>query len=324
MDAYKRGLKKGGAKEQQLSATAVGLLAITLGAEDAEELYKELAPTLTEIIANTPNEVVKSAAMEALAILVFIAPVDEPVTISALDIFSAVFDKSQTPSEQASAMKAWSLLVTTLSTKFVHSILLPQHLSTFVTYLQNEDVRVRVSAGECIALLFEIAREEEEEEFNIYDIGEYASIDIDELLDTLYSLSQDKTKQRAKKDKFAQRVPFKEITNTVESGLAPKETLEFKFQKFEFDSWMKITQLSALRDMLGIGLKAHFEHNDLLQDIFDIVMDKEATKTTYSQTEKRLLFSPSSPFAKSKTKNLNRLRTTRTQLIHEGLDTESS
>jgi len=314
-------LKKGSVKEQQLSATAASLLSITLGAEDSEETFKDLSPVLKEIIANTSNADVRCAALEALSLLAFIAPLDEAGTIGILDIFSNVFDSSTTkPNEQAAAMKAWTLIITTVATKYVHSILLPKNLSTFVTYLQNEDVEVRVSAGEAIALFFEIARAEEEEEFNIYDVGQYALVDIDELLDTLYELSQDKTKQRAKKDKLVQRVPFKDITNTVETGEGLNETLSFKFQNFTFNTWTRLIQLNAIRELLGTGLHLHFEANDLLQEIFDIHLDKEAKKISYSQKEKRLLFSPSSPFAKAKTKNLTKARSIREQAIQSGLE----
>jgi hypothetical protein len=111
------------------------------------------------------------------------------------------------------------------------------------------------------------------EDFNLNDIGAYATVDIDELLDILYDLSQDKTKQRARKDKLKQKIPFKDIVNTVEvsicefnelirkTGELPREALSFKFTKFEFDSWVKIIQLNAIRDALGPGLQVHFEVN---------------------------------------------------------------
>jgi hypothetical protein len=42
---------------------------------------------------------------------------------------------------------------------------------------------------------------------------------MEELLDLLYDLSQDKTKQRAKKDKLKQKVPFKDVVGTVEVSI---------------------------------------------------------------------------------------------------------
>jgi hypothetical protein len=322
IEACKKGMKKGTPKEYELSAVGASLLCFTLGTEDAEEIFEELSPILKETITTTSNADVRCAAIEAIAYIAFVAPLDEAATIGILDILAAVFDStSSKPNEAAHAMKSWALLVTTVTTKYVHSILLPKNLSTFVTYLQNDDVGVRMSAGECIALLFECARSEEEENFDIYEIGQYSSVDIDELLDTLYELSQDKTKQRAKKDKLAQRAPFKDITNAVETGEAPKEVLSFKFQNFTFDSWTQIIQLNAIRELFGTGLHVHFASNELLQDIFDIELDQEATKTTYSQKEKRLLFSPSSPFAKAKTKNLTKARSVREQALQSQLAT---
>jgi len=269
------------------------------------------------LIANTSNEEVRCAALDALALLIFIGNSDENFTLSSLTVFSNIFNSEESKaSEKAAALKAWSLLTTTINTKLFYSMLIPQYLSTFFTLLHDEDVEVRVQAGQCIALLFEVAREDEEE-FNLNDVGAYASVDVDELLNVLYNLSQDKTKQRARKDKLKQKVPFKEIINTVELGQFPVESLSFKFQKFEFETWVKILQLDAIRDALGPGLQIHFESNDLLQQIFNIQVDKDAKKITLSQTEKRLMFSPSSPLAKARTKNLHKLRASRENQVFE-------
>eukprot|EP01118_Nematostelium_gracile_P016287 TRINITY_DN6705_c0_g1_i1.p1 TRINITY_DN6705_c0_g1~~TRINITY_DN6705_c0_g1_i1.p1 ORF type:complete len:388 (+),score=103.05 TRINITY_DN6705_c0_g1_i1:84-1247(+) len=311
LESFKRGLKRGAVKEQTLTATALNLLAITMGA-DAEEIYKEMNSTLLEVISNTQSDETKAAVLNTLSILLFVGNPDEQTTIASLEIFSKIFSAMEgRPIVQTAAMRAWAFLVTTVSSNHVHSILLPEHLQTFVTYLQSEDVELRVAAGECIALLFEIAREEEGEDFAMSDIGGYASVDVDELLNTLYSLSSDKTKQRAKKDKIKQKIPFKEIVNTVETGESPIETLSFKFQKFDFDSWHKIIQLNTLRDTLAQGLQTHFESNDLIQEIFNIRLDKEAVKQTLSQTEKRMMFSPNSPLSKARTKNMALLRNNR-------------
>lgn len=51
LEAIKRGLKKGSSKEQQLSAQALSLLVITIGA-GSEEIYKDVSPLLEEIINN--------------------------------------------------------------------------------------------------------------------------------------------------------------------------------------------------------------------------------------------------------------------------------
>ncbi len=48
------------------------------------------------------------------------------------------------------------------------------------------------------------------------EFGNYAGIDIDELLDTLHQLSADNTRQRNKKEKQKQKAPFKDIVASVE------------------------------------------------------------------------------------------------------------
>jgi len=59
---------------------------------------------------------------------------------------------------------------------------------------------------------------------------------------------------------------------------------------------------------LGEGLQEHFENNDLLQQIFEISLDKSAKKPQLSAIEKRMYMSPNSPLSKVRTQNMNKQR----------------
>jgi hypothetical protein len=55
--------------------------------------------------------------------------------------------------------------------------------------LNSDDVDVRVAAGECLALLFEVGREVEGEDFNLQTFAkDIALIDLESLLDKLFEL----------------------------------------------------------------------------------------------------------------------------------------
>lgn len=45
-----------------------------------------------------------------------------------------------------------------------------------------------------------------------------------------------------------------------------------------------------LREILGQGLQTHFENNELLQEIFQIYLDKEGKKKKLSTIEKVFFF----------------------------------
>lgn len=311
LEAVKKGLKKGSVKEQQLSSDVLALIFITLGA-DSEEIYKDIRTTLEELINNSTNKELDGPLINAFSIACFIGNPDETTTHTNLDFLHSIFssDAKKIASIEATeaALKGWGLLLTTVPKRYIYDFIIPNNSEVLVDYLRSEDVDVRVAAGECLALIFEAARTIEGEKFNLHSFGNDYGISTDDLLDTLYGLMTDKTKSRAKKDKSKQRVPFKEIKNYIESGEEPIENLVFKFQKFNFSGWTEITQLNALRDILGEGLQSHFETNTLVHQIFDLVLDKNAKKIQLSAVEKRLYMSPSSSFKKASTKSLNKQR----------------
>jgi len=312
VEAIKRGLKKGSEKEQILSGTLMSLLCVTLGTE-TEEYFRELAPTYEEIILNSPHDQVKAETLSNYAVMCFISNPDQLENIAKMEFFRSIFEKSTSkPLTQTAALNAWRLLATTVERQYIYDNVIPNDLPALKNLLASDSVDVRVAAGECIALLFEVARELKED-LDLDDFGSYAGIDVDELIDTLHQLSADKTKQRSKKEKQKQKTPFKDITATVEEGEEPSEVLVFKHQKISFNSWAELTQLNVFRDLLAIGLHSHWESNELLHDIFGVDFNKQATKKQMTQLEKRMYLGSSSPFAKERTKNMSKQRSTKTR-----------
>jgi len=311
IEALKKGIKKGSPKEQQLSAQASSLMCITLGAEEAEEIYRDLSPIYKELIHNNADEQVCSTFVEDYAMNCFIGNPEEADTISSMELLQDVFNRPTGGAELRShAIHAWSLLVTTVDTKHVYDVVVPDNLQKIAEFLKDEHVDVRYAAGEALALLIEIIRGVEDEEFELGKLNGY--IEVDDVLDTLYNLSSEKVKAKTEKEK--QRVPFKDIQNSIENGTVPDSTLSFNHQKFKFSSWLQLRQLEAVRDTLGTGLQLHFEKNELLQEIFDVEVDSQKVKTKLTAIQKRMTKSPNSPLSKARTKDLNKQRKTRAEI----------
>lgn len=310
LDSLKKSLRKGSAKERKFAALCVAMTSVTLGAED-DELVHEFQPVLSELISpqntSVPEEA-KATLAESLAMVCFIAA-DENQTLNVINELFAVVQHHTSKNELvAASLRAWSLLVSTISKSTGIEPIVEQALQTLADLLKNEDVDVRVAAGEAVALLVEKQRDVEEDNFELRSFADIGQVDVDDLLDTLQELASDKNKLRARKDKLKQRLPFKEIVASVEEGIIPSETLSFKHQKFAFENWEKLIQLDAIRELLAEGLQAHFESNPLLHQIFDIAVDKQAKKTQLSSVEKRLMMSPSSPMNKARTQNRSKQR----------------
>lgn len=296
IESIKKGIRKGSFKEQILLAKLIDLIFITLGAE-SEDLFVDIYPILYEIINdNYIDQEIRSEMINTLSIICFIGNIDELKTVEIVNYLKSIWIQKDIKNKSSllnASLKSWNLLLTSINEKKIYESIIPADMSIIVDFLKNENVDIRVTTGNCIALLFEIAREISENdnnEFNIDEFCKYANIDINDLIDTLGELSQDRSKQRAKKDKLKQKIPFRDIKNFIENSKIPSEILEFKHQKFFFDTWKKIIQLDMLREILGQGLQTHFENNELLQEIFQIYLDKEGKKKKLSTIEKVFFF----------------------------------
>lgn len=76
--------------------------------------------------------------------------------------------------------------------------------------LESAHLEVRMAAGEALALIYEIGREENE------DFEEDFAVD---LIETLKQLATDSHKYRAKKDRKQQRATFRDILQFIEVSI---------------------------------------------------------------------------------------------------------
>jgi len=127
--------------------------------------------------------------------------------------------------------------------------------------LDSSDVDLRITAGETIAVLHEVARDCDED-FEV-DIMDY-------LCEKLKLLATDSQKFRAKKDRKQQRSSFRDILKAVEHGEPPSEIVKFGRERLVIDSWCRKRHYDAFCQVLGSGMNLHLTVNELLRDIFEL------------------------------------------------------
>ncbi|VDI49615.1 Hypothetical predicted protein [Mytilus galloprovincialis] len=272
-DGLLRCLKKGNGDEQAASAKCLSLLCVQLGNE-IEDDFKEVHSLLLTILAdNTAPVKARSECAATLAMSNFLACTDISVvdnTMLALEnIFKGSYrkgDKSVPSHPQqisrlhADALSAWSLLISIAPTFSVEKKI-EMHLSRLSDLLESSDVELRIVAGETIALLYELAREEDEE---------YEGEDICTLCATLKNLATDSHKYRAKKDRKMQRSSFRDVLRAVEEGDEPDLAVKFGKECVMIDSWSKREQYDSLCQALTSGVNHHLQENPVIREIFGL------------------------------------------------------
>ncbi|KAM4863128.1 interferon-related developmental regulator 2 isoform X1 [Urocitellus parryii] len=174
--------------------------------------------------------------------------------------------------------------------------------------LSSESVNLRIAAGETIALLFELARDLEED--FVYE-------DMEALCGTLRTLATDSNKYRAKADRRRQRSTFRAVLNFVEGSECEEETIRFGLEVLYVDSWARHRIYAAFKDVLGSGMHHHLQNNELLRDIFGLgpvlVLDATALKACkISRFEKHLY---NAAAFKARTKARSRVRDKRADIL---------
>jgi len=129
-EALKRALKKGTLKEQALASELISIISLTLGA-DSEDLYKEFADTMIELINKPPNGEVQSALIDSLCILCFVSNSDEAVTLEIMELFASVFNQKADVLASDAAMRGYCLLLTTLGKQYAYDNIIPDYLPIF-------------------------------------------------------------------------------------------------------------------------------------------------------------------------------------------------
>ncbi|CAH1155901.1 unnamed protein product [Phaedon cochleariae] len=280
-DGIERSLKKGGGPEKTAAAELATVICVQLGAEVAsEEIYDLLKPVLLIIVCdNSVAAAVRAKCCIALGSITFLTSGEIGDVMILMQQFESIFAGSylkgdgtipnitpETATLHAAAINTWSLLFTLMSpgnigTMINNSKNLPS-LEKLSELLASTHLDVRMAAGEALALIYELGREENE------DFEDDFALD---LLETLKQLATDSHKYRAKKDRKQQRATFRDILQFIENDTVPEIQVKFGKEVLLLDTWTRRKQYETLCNILGPSINIHLTENFLLRDIFEIL-----------------------------------------------------
>ncbi|XP_069861414.1 interferon-related developmental regulator 2 isoform X1 [Dipodomys merriami] len=321
-DALEKCLKKGKGEEQALAAAVLGLLCIQLGpGPKGEELFRSLQPLLVSVLSDsTASPTARLHCASALGLGCYVAAADIQDLLACLACLEAVFSRHCAAGGSApavipaslhgllgAALQAWALLLTICPSTHLRHIL-DRRLPQLPQLLSSESVNLRIAAGETIALLFELARDLEED--FIYE-------DLEALCSALRTLATDSNKYRAKADRRRQRSIFRAVLHFIEGGECEEEKIRFGFEVLYVDSWARRRIYAAFKEVLGSGLHHHLQNNEFLRDVFGLgpvlVLDASALKACrISRFEKHLY---NAAAFKAQTKARSRTRDKRADIL---------
>ncbi|KXJ24553.1 interferon-related developmental regulator 2 [Exaiptasia diaphana] len=263
-DCVERCLKRGQNEDKVLGSHLASLVCIQLGAgTDSENFFRALKPLFMSVIQDpTVHANARGSCCSALGLCCLIASENEDDLQDCARIYEGVFDNNKTITQALvplyyNALLSWALLLTIIPNSYSR---ICKFLKRIIGILESSDITVRIAAGEVLAVMYEMARETNED-FQGDENG---------LCNLLKDLATDSDKHKAKKDLRQQRSSFRDVMRAIEDGSAPEEVIKFGSEYLEVYSWAKRRQYNAFKDCLGTGINIHLQGNDLLRDIFEL------------------------------------------------------
>lgn len=321
LDSLSRCIKRSKGQDLGYTANLISIICANIGpSPETDPIFSELVSLLLVLLADqTVQAEVRAKCSRTIAICTYIIGIEgylEQIMDRLYAIFSASCAKGDStmpnPSEQIASLhsvclQSWTLLLTAVnnSSSQIAFELVEEHMDKITELLDSPHLDVKISAGECLAIMCEIIKSQNED---------ITGDDFDDLCDKLRELVNDTQKSRGKRDLRQQRSNFREILASIEEDEVPSLIIKFGKERLVLESWSRRRLYDAFCEIFGTGLNLHLAENEVIRDIFGlgavlVHMDLPRAKRSDNSYENMIA-------DKTRTKNMRRLRDKRADVIN--------
>ncbi|KAK3327422.1 interferon-related developmental regulator-domain-containing protein [Cercophora scortea] len=294
--ALLRSVKTGSSTEEV--SFALLCLAVTILTCPSENFFDNVSSAVMTVCKDSNQERVKVAAIYTLSVAVAFGGGSVDAATEMRDLFLEIVEsdgKSVKADDSGAvvtaALKAWAFLATQLEWDDL-SAQSDQAMEVFLDQLDSTDSNVQINAGTNLALLFEAARDYEEETENKVNLQHYQH----RILARLAEISRDNPKSVSKKERRDLRANVASIITSLERGKGPnystaswaginphtagenaysqageefgyRQKLGLRNQVVVVETWSLSVIAETLRVLLGGGWPEHFEKNPNVKEL---------------------------------------------------------
>ncbi|KAI0912329.1 interferon-related developmental regulator-domain-containing protein [Ustulina deusta] len=287
---------RGGSNTDE-ALSAVKALTMTILSTQSDNFYDHIYPSLRGLCQNSDEESLKVEAIEAMSIVTMCGGGSVTAAEELLDFLLEIVESDGHSIEAgdsgpvvSAALTAWAFVASNLDDLQDQS---DQALEAFTEQLDSTDVDVQVAAGTNIALIFEAAREYEDETEETSNL----QYDQHKLIQRMTALVRESSKSVSKKDRKHLHASFNSVLTSLEHGKGPgystarrmasnphtggtktdfgEEYREYGYREkirihnisMIIDTWSLSARVEMLRSVLGAGLAIHYMENPLVKDL---------------------------------------------------------
>ncbi|KAI8633653.1 interferon-related developmental regulator-domain-containing protein [Xylariaceae sp. FL1651] len=287
---------RGGSNVDETLA-AVKALTMTILSTGSESFYDSVYPSLKGLCQNTEEESLKVEAIEAMSVATMCGGGSVNDAEELMEFLVEITESDGHSIEAgdngpvvSAALTAWGFVASNLDDLQDQS---DQALEAFTEQLDSTAVDVQVAAGTNIALIFEGAREYEEETEEAWNL----QYDQHKLIQRMTALVRESSKSISKKDRKHLHASFNSVLTSLEHGKGPgystarrmtsnphtggtKTDFDEEYREYGYrekirihnismviDTWSLSARVAMLRSVLGAGLAIHYMDNPVVKDL---------------------------------------------------------
>ncbi|KAK4152807.1 interferon-related developmental regulator-domain-containing protein [Chaetomidium leptoderma] len=295
MPIFLRDIKSGSSDEERLRALKAFTLTVLTCSSDT--VFEDALPVLKAACHDAEEEDIMVEAIYALCIAVTYGGGSSTGAEETLDFLLEIIESDGNSVDAAdsgavvtAALQAWAFVASHMEDLTVQS---EQAIEAFMEQLDSSDPDVQTSAGVNIALLFESARDYEEETGESFDM----QYNQHRIMTRMAEIVRDSSKTVSKKGRRNLRSNFSSIVTSLERGKGPgystagrsgpnphtggsrtddqgafhefgyREKIRIYNQYLLIDTWSLHTRAEMLKILLGGGFGVHYMENPVVRDI---------------------------------------------------------
>ncbi|XP_026391712.1 interferon-related developmental regulator 1-like isoform X1 [Papaver somniferum] len=285
-------LKRGSSKEIYLASRLIGFVSVTIGCKEdlAHKVLEDAFPLLSEALQSKFDPIEISSLLDCLAIITFVGGDDLSETERSMQlIWQFCHPKlgnnmvAPTPSAMVltTALSAWSFLLSTMDVLKVNKTCWKEVVSYFSDLLDHDDLSVRITAAEAIALIFEMgslekfcseAKSSNEQLVHEGSKCQESQSDIEglkeKILNQMTNLSMEADDEVVPKND-SQKKLIDDVLRFLEDNVCLKTSIKVGRSGLNISKWSRLLQVNFMMRFLGPGFVKHMQENEFLHDVFD-------------------------------------------------------
>jgi hypothetical protein len=324
--ALLRSIRGGSSSEERM--LALRALNVTILTSPSQTVFDHVFQTLKGLCQDAEEEALKVEAIHSLAASVLYggggsAAYEEVLEflVEIIESDGGTVDAQDSGPVVTAALHAWGVVASYLDNLQEQS---EQAMEAFMEQLDSTDAEVQTGAGSNIALLFEAARDHEEETGESFDM----QYNQHKIMTRMSEIVRESSKSISKRDRRQLRSNFTSIVTSLEQGKGPgystagrsavnphvggssadgdtggfqefgyRERIRVRDQVMVIDTWSLQARVEALKILLGGGFATHFIENPMVSEILE---DAEVEQLASSADRKKRRDHEDSPSKKGR------------------------